>query len=332
MKVMLGKHESTEEKKGIRNIFTKLFNMRESGVLIPLIALSIVIGIINPMFFKFDNIMHILKTASFLFIPGIAITYVLLSAGLDLSIGSVLALGGVFAGMPLLAGVPIPISIVCGIGMGAVAGLVNGFVITKFKIPPLIATLGMMYLARGMVEVLTKGQPVYPLPQNFNIIGQGDISGVYFVVIIGIVLGVVGHIFLTQTRFGRSVFATGGNEETAILSGINITMVKLIVYMLAGGASALSGLLIAARVAAAQANAGVGYELRIISACIIGGTSMFGGRGSILGSFIGAAFMAVIANGMVLAKISVFYQNIIFGIIIVLAVGIDQWKRSRSVT
>ena len=313
-----------------KNPLQKIIGLRESGILIPLIVLSLAIGIINPTFFKFENLMHVLKTSGFLFIPGIAITFVLVSAGLDLSIGSVLALGGVLTGMPLLAKVPIPIAILCGLATGVAAGLVSGLVITRFKIPSLIVTLGMMYLARGIVEVLTRGQPVYPLPEHFNVLGQGSVGGVPYVVIIAVVLGVAGHIFLTQTRFGRAVFAVGGNEETARLSGININRVKTVVYMLAGGASALSGLLIAARVAAAQSNAGIGYELRIISACIIGGTSMFGGRGSILGSFIGSVFMAVIANGMVLTKVSVFYQNIIFGLIIVLAVGVDQWKRARS--
>jgi ribose/xylose/arabinose/galactoside ABC-type transport system permease subunit len=312
------------------SLWKKVANSQESGIFIALMILALIIGLINPVFFKFANMMHILKTASYFFIPGIAITYVLVAAGLDLSIGSVLALGGVGSGLALLAGIPIIFSILVGVAVGMLAGFLNGFIITKFSIPPLITTLGMMYLARGFVEVLTKGTPVYPLPASFNIIGQGSIGGVPYVVIIAIILGIIGHIILTQTRFGRSVFAIGGNEETARLSGININKIKLIVYMLAGGASALSGVIISARVAAAQANAGVGYELRIISACIIGGTSMFGGKGSVLGSFIGAVFMAVVANGMILTKISVFYQNIIFGIIIILAVGLDQWKRLRS--
>jgi ribose/xylose/arabinose/galactoside ABC-type transport system permease subunit len=329
---------SNEERAGVASIDTieqdslwrKIVHAQESGIFIALMILSLLIGFINPVFFKFANIMHILKTASYFFIPGIAITYVLIAAGLDLSIGSVLALGGVASGLALMAGVPIWLSIIIGIVVGMFAGFVNGIIITKFKIPPLITTLGMMYLARGCVEVLTKGTPVYPLPASFNMIGQGSIAEVPYVVIIAVILGILGHIVLTQTRFGRSVFAIGGNEETARLSGINIDRVKVIVYTLAGGASAISGIIISSRVAAAQANAGVGYELRIISACIIGGTSMFGGKGSVLGSFIGAVFMAVVANGMVLTKVSVFYQNIIFGLIIILAVGLDQWKRTRS--
>lgn len=326
------KEEASKREGKIENIsiLKKAIHAQESGIFIALMILSLTIGLINPVFFKFANIMHVLKTSSYFFIPGIAITYVLVAAGLDLSIGSVLALGGVASGLALLAGIPIFLSILFGVAVGMFAGFVNGIIITKFKIPPLITTLGMMYLARGFVEVLTKGTPVYPLPAAFNVIGQKSFFGIPYVVIIAVILGIIGHIILTQTRFGRSIFAIGGNEETARLSGININKIKVIVYMLAGGASALSGIIISARVAAAQANAGVGYELRIISACIIGGTSMFGGKGSVLGSFIGAVFMAVVANGMILTKVSVFYQNIIFGIIIILAVGLDQWKRSRS--
>jgi ribose/xylose/arabinose/galactoside ABC-type transport system permease subunit len=256
-------------------------------------------------------------------------TFVLVGGGLDLSVGSVLALGGVIAGLALLGGVPIWISVLLGVLAGVLIGLFNGIVVAVFKIPSLIVTLGMMYFARGVVQVLTRGNPVYPLPEAFNFLGQGFIAGVPVVVIAAALLGVVAHVVLTQTAYGRSVFALGGNRETARLSGINVRRITIWIYVLCGAASGFTGVLTAARLASALSNAGTGMELQVIAGCIIGGTSMFGGSGSILGTLIGVAFMNIIANGMVLMRISVYYQSMVIGAIIIMAVGIDQYNRKR---
>ncbi len=313
------------------DILKMLLRRQESGIAIPLIILMAVITVINPVFLTFENIIHVLRGTSFIFIICITMTLVLISAGLDLSVGSVLNLGGIIAGLAIIRlGLPVWLSIVVGILTGTLVGFVNGLIITRFKIPSLIVTLGMMYFARGVVQVLTKGRPVYPLPDEFNIIGQGDIAEIPFVVIVAVVLAVIAHIVLTQTAFGRAVYAVGGNTETARLSGIRVNRIRLIVYMFCSSAAALSGVLLTARLAVGQANYGVGYELRVIAACIIGGTSMFGGIGTVLGSALGAIFLEVVANGMVLTKISVFWQNIVIGAIIVIAVGIDQYKRQKS--
>lgn len=313
-----------------RNIFKKLVNSREFGIGAPLVLLIIIVGAINPVFLDPENIINILRQIAFVFIIGIAMTFVLIAAGLDLSVGSVLALGGVLTGMALLANIPMWISIILGLLAGVAVGVFNGLVITRFKIPSLIVTLGMMYFARGVVQVLTKGNPVYPLPDYFNFIGQGFIAGIPVVVIVAAVLAVIAHIVLTKTAFGRAVYALGGNPETARLSGINVPGVTAWVYVLSGLASALTGILTAARLGSGLSNAGTGMELQVIAACIIGGTSMFGGAGSILGSLIGAAFMAVVANGMVLLRISVYYQSMVIGAIIIFAVGMDQYNRKRS--
>jgi ribose/xylose/arabinose/galactoside ABC-type transport system permease subunit len=311
------------------SILKRVLNKREMGIALPLVLLVIIVGIVNPVFFAFDNIINILRQSSFTFIIGVAMTFVLVGAGLDLSVGSVLALGGVISGLALLAGIPIWISILLGILAGVAVGVFNGVVIARFRIPSLIVTLGMLYFARGVVQVLTRGNPVYPLPNAFNFLGQGFLWGIPVVVIVAAVLGVIGHIVLTQTAFGRAVFAVGGNRETARLSGINVERVLLWVYVLCGGAAGLTGVLTAARLASALSNAGTGMELQVIAACIIGGTSMFGGSGSILGTLIGVAFMNIIANGMVLMRISVYYQAMVIGAIIILAVGIDQYNRKR---
>jgi ribose/xylose/arabinose/galactoside ABC-type transport system permease subunit len=320
---------STIEKKGRPGIWKRFTSKRETGIALPLVFLIIVAGIVNPVFFNIDNIINILRQTSFTFIIGVAMTFVLISGGLDLSVGSVLALGGVISGLALLAGIPIWLSVILGILVGVAVGLFNGIVIARFKIPSLIVSLGMMYFARGIVQVLTRGNPVYPLPEQFNFLGQGFIWGIPVVVIVAAVLGVIGHIVLTQTAFGRAVYAIGGNMETARLSGINTQRVQAWVYVLCGASAGLAGVLTAARLASALANAGTGMELQVIAATIIGGTSMFGGSGSILGTLIGVTFMNVIANAMILMRISVYYQSMVIGAIIILAVGIDQYNRAR---
>ncbi len=311
------------------NFWRRLSEKSELGIAVPLLLLIVIVGVVNPVFFNVDNIINVLRQSSFTFIIGVAMTFVLVGGGLDLSVGSVLALGGVISGLALLAGVPIWISVVLGVLAGVVVGLFNGIVVAMFKIPSLIVTLGMMYFARGVVQVLTRGNPVYPLPEAFNFLGQGFIAGVPVVVIAAAVLGIFGHVVLTQTAYGRSVFALGGNRETARLSGINVQRVTIWIYVICGAASGLTGVLTAARLASALSNAGTGMELQVIAGCIIGGTSMFGGSGSILGTLIGVAFMNIIANGMVLMKISVYYQSMVIGAIIILAVGIDQYNRKR---
>jgi len=311
------------------NFWRRLSEKSELGIAVPLLLLIVIVGVVNPVFFNVDNIINVLRQSSFTFIIGVAMTFVLVGGGLDLSVGSVLALGGVISGLALLAGVPIWIAVALGVLAGVVVGLFNGIVVAMFKIPSLIVTLGMMYFARGVVQVLTRGNPVYPLPEAFNFLGQGFIAGVPVVVIAAAVLGIFGHVVLTQTAYGRSVFALGGNRETARLSGINVQRVTIWVYVICGAASGLTGVLTAARLASALSNAGSGMELQVIAGCIIGGTSMFGGSGSILGTLIGVAFMNIIANGMVLMKISVYYQSMVIGAIIILAVGIDQYNRKR---
>jgi ribose/xylose/arabinose/galactoside ABC-type transport system permease subunit len=267
-------------------------------------------------------------------IIGVAMTFVLILAGLDLSVGSVLGLCGVVSGYALLNGVPIPIAIVLGLLTGMGIGFFNGYIIARLKMPTFIVTLSSMYMARGMCEFLTRGEPVYPLPAVFNAIGQGRLMigkfAIQWPVIIAVVFAVIGHFVLTKTTFGRAVFAIGGNKETARLSGIKVVKTSVIVYMLVAACAAASGIVTAARLGSALSNAGTGMEMNVIASCIIGGTSMFGGSGSILGSMIGALLMTTVTNAMAMLRVSVFLQKVVIGAIILLAVGIDQYNRKRS--
>lgn len=310
------------------NIIKKILQNREIGILIPLILICMITSLINPAFLNIGNIVDVLRSISLTVIVAVGMTFVLISAGLDLSVGSVVGLSGMITGWGLVNGVPIPVSIIFGMIAGIIVGYANGFIIVRFKIPPLIVTLGMMYIARGVVYVISKGRPFYPFPDSFKQIGQGALLGIPYSIYIALVIIIIGHFMLNYTTFGRSVMAIGGNEETARTSGINITKTKVLIYCIVSALSAVSGILMASRLSSSQANAGNGWELTVIASVIIGGTSMFGGAGSVIGTVIGASIMAVLTNAMVLMKVSVYWQNIVVGAIIILAVGIDTYRRN----
>ena len=309
---------------------SKVVQIKEFGIACALIAIMLIVGSINNTFFAFENIINMLRSACGIFIIAIPTTMVLISAGLDLSVGSVVALAGICTGNLVVMGYPALFCIFVGLLVGMAIGGLNGFLIVVAKMPPLIVTLGMMFSISGLVIGITNGAPVYPFTEEFKIIGQGHIGVVPLSVIITMGLAVVAHISLTKTRYGRSIFAIGGNEEVSRLSGISISKIKMSVYMLSGMAAALSGIFLASRLNSAQPSAGSGYEMQVIASVIIGGTSMFGGSGSILGSFIGCFLMTVITTGMVLARVSAYWQDFIMGIIIILAVFMDRVKRSKS--
>jgi len=299
------------------------------GIFIPFVLICIITAVLNPVFLYPENIVDVLRSISFTVIVGVGMTFVLICAGIDLSVGAVVGLGGVIAAIAMLAEIPIIISIILALLLGAFIGLINGLVIVKLKIPPMIATLGMMYIARGVIYVITRGKPVYPLPEAFKQISQGDLFGVPYPVYIALVIILLGNFLLKHTLFGRRVMAIGGNEETARTSGINIAATKVMVYLLVSVLSSVTGVLYASRLSSAQANAGTGLELTVIASVIIGGTSLFGGAGSVFGTLIGTAIMTVLTNAMVLLKVSVYWQNIVVGAIIILAVAIDTFRRNR---
>ena len=300
-----------------------------SGMLMFLVVLSVGVGIINPAFWNFMNLINIIRSISFLTIAALGMTFVLIGGGLDLSIGSVIGLGGMVTGLSLQAGIPVPVSCLIGLATGASVGLFNGLVVTRAKIPPLIVTLGSLYMARGVVLVLTKGRPIYPFPDSFNALGTGALWGIPFSVLILILLSVIAHVVLSRTVYGRSVYAIGGNEETARNAGISVDLIKVVSYVTVGFLAALTGILMSARMNSAVPNSGEGWELKVIASVIIGGTSMFGGVGTIGGTIVGASVMSVMSTAMVLLHISAYWQNIVVGAIIILAVGIDQSNRSN---
>jgi ribose transport system permease protein len=253
----------------------------------------------------------------------VGMTSALVSGGFDLSVGSVFALGGVTAAIALRADIPIGLSILIGVGVGMLAGFITGTLITRAGINPFIATLGMMSIARGAGYAITEGSPLANLPKDFFVYGQGQILGVPNLVVIAFLIVIIGDILMRRASLFRQIYYVGGNEDAARLSGINVNRVKLGVYTLSGLLAALAGVLSVSRFTVADPGAGTGEELRIIAACIIGGSSLQGGKGTVFGGLLGLIFVGFINNGMVLLRVPVYWQTLAMGAILLLAVGFD---------
>lgn len=316
-----------EKKKGFKAKMRWFMQKQESSIVIATIVYVIFVTCINPAFLSTGNIFNVLRTTGFTLITVVGMSFVLITGGLDLSVGSVLALGGVITGMMCKAGVPVLFAIIAGVLVGGIIGGINGLIIVKAGIPPLIVTLGMQYAARGLVSVLTQGVPIYPLPEGLMKVEQTRIFNIPMVVLVALLIAVTGHIILSKAPFGRAIYALGGNEEAAKISGINTRKTKFLVYVITSTLAALAGVFMAARLGSAEAAAGSGYELTVICGAIIGGISTFGGMGTIIGASIGALFMEILTNSLTLMRVSVYWQNLVVGVILVLAVLLDQYKR-----
>lgn len=310
----------------------KLYKLQS---LIALFVLCIIISILSDKFLTISNGWNVLRQISVNICISVGMTLVVLTAGIDLSVGSVLALCGAITAGLLKNGIELPAqnlfigftllgAIIVGLVFGGALGFFNGWVITRFKVPPFVATLAMLTMARGLTMLWTKGFPISNLGTNFDYIGTGWFIGVPVPVWISIFVIIIALVLTTKTPLGRYIYAIGGNENAARLSGIKIHKIKLIVYTLAGGLAALGGLMVTARLDSAQPNAGTGYELDAIAAVVIGGTSLSGGRGSILGTVLGAIIIGVLNNGLVLLNVSPFWQQVVKGMVILLAVIIDR--------
>lgn len=304
---------------------------RQFGTLLGLIGLSIVLWIMTPYFLTVSNLLNVAQQISINAIIAVGMTFVIITAGIDLSVGSLVAFSGVILASVLQAGVPLPIAILIGLGVGLCCGMINGLLITHGRIPPFISTLGMMSVARGAALLYTKGRPVSGFSENFRYLATGEIFHIPVPVIIMGVVYIIAHFVLNRTKLGRYAYAIGGNEEAAILSGINVKLYKTMVYALCGLLSGLAALILTARLNSAQPIAGNMYELDAIAATVIGGTSLMGGEGTVLGTLIGALIMGVLRNGLNLLGVSSFIQQIVIGSVIIIAVLMDMaLKKQRK--
>ncbi|WP_235594813.1 ABC transporter permease [Paraglaciecola hydrolytica] len=309
--------------------------LAKSQSLIALIIMVIAISLLSDSFLTPDNGWNILRQISVNLCLSIGMTLIILSGGIDLSVGAILALAGAVAAGVLKNGIALPMfdillqfslagAVVIGIAVGFMLGWFNGFVITRFRLPPFVATLGMFSIARGLTMLWTGGFPVTGLGEDFSFLGTGAVFGMPMPVWITLALVVLFVVITRKTRFGRYLYAVGGNERAARLTGINVNSIKIWVYALGGALAGVAGLLVTARLDSAQPNAGLGYELDAIAAVVIGGTSLSGGRGTIMGTVLGCLIIGVLNNGLFLLNVSPFWQQVIKGLIILIAVAIDR--------
>jgi ribose transport system permease protein len=299
--------------------------------LVVLAVLCVAMALLSSAFFTVSNILNILLSTSVFGVLAIGMTFVISSAGIDLSVGSILALSGV-VGALLTSNLDWPweAGIIGCLTTGALTGALNGFLITRGAIPPFIVTLGMLGVARGFALVLSNGVSIYGLPPQIVWLGQGRPFGVPTPVIILLLTALIAHVLLAHTRFGIYAQVIGDNETAARAMGVRVERQKVLLYSLSGLLSGLAGLLFAARINSGEPTAGLSYELTAITATILGGTNLFGGRGSVVGTLIGALIMGVLQNGLNLLAVRPFYQQIAIGAVLILAVWLDRINSSQG--
>ena len=306
--------------------------LAQYGILLVFVLLCVVLTFANPFFLTEQNISNVLRQTSINGILAIGMTYVILTGGIDLSVGSVLAFSSMVAASLVSGERPqgVFVAVMAGLGTGAALGMVNGLLVSRFGVPPFVATLGMLSVARGLTFIYTDGTPIPNLSPAFRTIGQGFVGPVPVPVFIFAGVALLFWWVLKYTTFGRYIYAVGGNERSARTSGVNTRGVLFGAYIIAGSLAGLAGLILTARTTSALPQAGVSYELDAIAAVVIGGTSLSGGTGSVLGTVIGALIIGVINNGLDLLGVSSYYQQVIKGVIIITAVLLDVSRRRRT--
>lgn len=314
-----------------RAAIKRVTGWREFNVVLAVILLSAVLSFSSEAFLTPGNVFSVMRAFSLTAIMAVGQTMVIITGGIDLSVGSIMGLSGLLTAMLIQSGYPVNLAVVAGLLAGAGIGLTNGLMITKLRLPPFIATLGTLSMGRGIMYWITHGWPVTLTFQHpFLALGQGYVGPVPVPVIVMLILMGIASIFLTRTATGRYVYAVGSNEQASRFSGIRVDGVKVLVYTISGLCCAVSGLILLARMVSAQPMAGLGYELPVIAAAAIGGTSLTGGEGTILGALMGAALMGILQNGMVLVGIDSYAQQAVTGAVIVIAVTLDQWRKRKA--
>lgn len=312
----------TSSKIDVKKIFSRL------GPLLALVVLVILVTIMSPTFVSPANLLNLLRQVSINAVIAFGMTFVILTGGIDLSVGSILALSGAVTASMLASGFAAPLALLAGLVLGAIFGLLNGILIAYGKAAPFIATLATMTIFRGATYVFTNGNPITGAKMNssflFQFMGHGYLFGIPFPIIIMLVAYGVLFVLLHKTSFGRKTYALGGNETAARIAGVRTKMVTMLIYTISGLMAAIAGIILTSRLSSAQPDAGTSYEMDAIAAVVLGGTSLAGGKGRIFGTLIGALIIGTLNNGMNLLGISSFYQQIVKGIVILIAVLLDR--------
>lgn len=311
--------------------FRSLFDAQESMIFVIFVLFCLVLSIVAPNFLTARNISNVVRQFSMITIVAVGMTFVIITGGIDLSVGGIVAFVGVsVAWLIVKVQMPIWLAILLGIAMGSFLGYINSLLIVRVNLPPFIATLGMMQVSRGLVLALTKGYPIRPFPEKFLQFGHGEIGVIPVPIVIMLIVILLAHLFLSKTSMGRYIYYVGSNREAAELSGIKVKKVLTLAYVLAGFTSSIAAIILTARLSSAQSNMGEGWELDAIAAVVIGGASLSGGEGSIIGTLIGAALMGVIRNSLILLHVSAYWQTVVIGCVIIAAVTVDQMRQKRK--
>lgn len=316
------------EKISIKTSTKKFFSIENIGIYLFLVALIIFFSLMTRAFLTFSNFMVILRQVSIIGICAFGEAFVLISGGIDLSVGSVVALSGVIAAtLSKFFGIPIPLALIVGITAGGGAGLLNGILVTKAKIPPIIVTLGTLTIIRGLAFIVVGGVTIFGMPVNYRVLGRGYVGFIPIPILIMIIVFAIFFLILNNLNFGRHIYAIGSNEEAAIISGINVNRTKIMVYVLCGLMAGLGGAILSSRLDSGQAATAQGLELDVLTAVVLGGVSIAGGKGRLESVFVGVLIFGILANGMVLLNIQHFYQLVIKGAVLLLAVGSDMLRK-----
>ena len=319
--------KETKSENKIKKFFIKILIVQELGLILFIILFGTFVALINPQFIQLINILQIFRTTVLIFIIGCGMTFVLIGGELDLSVGSVFGFTGTVIAFSMVFGLSIPLAIIIGIVTGIIIGTITGQIVVRLKIPSLIVTLGMLYIYRGLIARLTHGESLFNFPPALYNIARGSIFGVPYIIIIAIIIAVISHIILNHTNFGYNVRCVGGNKLAAIAGGINVNKIKWLLFVITGVTCAISSVLSISYYRVVSLNLGYGFELFVISAVIIGGTSLYGGRGNIFGTFLGSLIVMLIQNGMILLRVSAYWQKVVVGAVMIIAVGIDIARR-----
>lgn len=318
----------------LRQTWPILISRQELVVLALLFLVGLFLSLRTDTFFTSKNLSNVSRAFSWIAIAAFGESIVIIIGGIDLSVGAVMALAGLVGALGMQAGLPVWAAIAAGLLTGGLVGWINGTVISRLKLPPFIVTLGTMSIVRGVIFGLTGGWPVRNLPSQFRLLGQSDLSlGPWLLpvpVLFMFGLAVLVSLLLGRTVLGNYIYTLGSSEQALLVSGVDIAQIKVLVYTLCGLLTAIGGLLLTARLGVAAPTAALGYELDIIAAAIIGGVSLFGGKGSILGVLLGAAIMQILRNGLVLSGFPAHWQAVAIGAMILVAILLDYWRRQRA--
>ncbi|RIE11460.1 ABC transporter permease [Candidatus Cryosericum hinesii] len=309
------------------SVVSAIVKQRESAIFLALLIMIAVIQIMAPNLLSGNNVYLVSRQIALVAIVAIGELFVILTGGIDLSVGATMGLAGVASAGAMVAGVNPWLAILFGMVVGVLIGIFNGWLVSYVLIPPFIVTLGSQEIARGTILIVTKGWPITNIPKSILFIAQGDFLHIPVPVWIMLVVAVIAQMVLTKTSFGRRIYAIGGNETATFLSGVNVKKIKFFLYVIAAFTASIVGIILVARFESAQADAGTGWEMQAIASAVIGGTSLAGGAGSVLGCVIGACIMGILANGLVLMRVSSYWQTAIIGVVIVLAAVLDHFRK-----